>query len=304
MRYLELTVAVRPEAVEAAAEILRRHAPGGVSIEPPFEAVDEEGAASLDPDAPVCLRGWLPIPDERRPRLTALRRQLRSLGEGLTRAPRTRTVDDASWARAWKRHFPVLRVGRRLVLRPSWRRYRPRPDDLVIDLDPGMAFGTGQHETTRMCLEALEDRIQPGATALDLGTGSGVLALAAARLGAARVDAVDVDPLAVRAARENATRNGVERTVRIDEGSLVDAWPFPQPPAGRYDLVLANLSSRLVRELAPPLIEALRPDGVALVSGMVEEQEAACRAALEAAGGHIADARADGAWRLFVVTRR
>lgn len=302
MDYLELTVAVQPEAVEAATELLRRCVPAGVSIESPFEAIDEEGGVAFVPDAPVRLRAWLPLGnDGSRPALAGLRRELRDLGDALVRPLRARTVRDAAWADAWKRHFPVLRVGRRLVLRPSWRRYRPRANDAVIELDPGRAFGTGQHITTRLCLEVLEERLRPGCDVLDVGAGSGVLSIAAARLGAARVDAVDVDPTAVQATEENVARNDVGRIVRVAQGSLGEAWPFRKPATGRYDVVLANLSARIVEELARPLLAALRPDGIAIVSGIIDEREAGCRAALAAAGGRIVETRAEESWRLFIV---
>lgn len=302
MDYLELAVAVRPQSVEAVADILRRHVPAGVSIEAPYKAADEEGGVALVDDAPVRLRAWLPADGAgSRAVVVALRGELRGLGDALVRPLRTRTVRDAVWADAWKRHFRPLRVGRRLVLRPSWRRYRARKDDIVVELDPGQAFGTGQHPTTQLCLEALEERLQTGATVLDVGAGSGILSLAAALLGAAHVDTVDIDPVAVQATEENAARNGVQGLVRVGRGSLGEAWPFPEPAAGRYDLVLANLSSRIVRELARPLLAALRPDGVALVSGLIEEQEAACRGALTNAGGHVLDSRSEGDWRLLVV---
>ena len=302
MQYLELTVAVHPQAVEAAADLLRRHVPAGVSIEPPFDAIDEDGSVALDAGQPVRLRAWLPVEgDGNRAVLATLRHDLRALGDALVRPLRARVVQDESWADAWKRHFPVLRVGRRLVLRPSWRRYRPRRDDVVIDLDPGMAFGTGQHATTRLCLETLEERLAPGVAVLDVGTGSGVLSLAAALLGAARVDAVDIDPVAVRVAQENAGRNSVDEVMRVALGSLGETWPFPEPIAGRYDLVLANLSSRIVQELARPLVEALRPGGVALLSGVIEEHEVTCRAALATAGGHVTDARGEEGWLLLAV---
>ena len=303
MAFLELAVTVRPEAVEAAADLLRRYVPAGVSIEAPYEAIDEEGGVTLDEQAPVRLRAWLPAGSaSSKATIAALRRDLRSLGGDLARPLRTRTVDEASWADAWKRHFTVLHVGRKLVLQPSWRRYRRRPDDVVIKLDPGMAFGTGQHPTTRLCLEAVEERLPPDAVVLDVGAGSGILSLAAALLGAARVDAVDIDPAAVQATAENAARNGVSQIVRVSEGSLGAAWPFHEQAAGRYDLVLANLSSRLVRELAGPLLNALRPGGLALVSGIIDQHEAGCRAALETEGGRVIDSRSDDVWRLLIAT--
>ena len=302
MQYLELSLAVLPRAVETAADLLRKHVPSGVSIEPSFEAIDEDGGVAFDSEAAVALRAWLAVDGvDSQSALSALRRDLRSLGDDLARPLRSRAVADADWAEAWKRHFPVLRVGRHLVVRPSWRRHRRRREDIVIDLDPGMAFGTGQHATTRLCLQALEERLTPGAAVLDVGTGSGILAVAAALLGATRVDALDIDPAAYQAATENAARNGVEAVVRVGRGSLGKAWPFPKEATAAYDLVLANLSSRLVQELAQPLVAALRPDGVAFVSGVIEEHQNVCCAALAAAGGTITEVRADEAWRLLVM---
>jgi ribosomal protein L11 methyltransferase len=326
MDYLELTVAVRAEAAEAAADLLRRRAPAGVSIEAPYRAIDEEGGVALDPRAPVRLRAWLPTGREASATIALARRELRGLGDSLVRPLRARTVSDASWADAWKRYFRTLRVGRAIVIRPSWRRHRRKRGETVIELDPGMAFGTGQHATTQLCLEALEERIAPGAvgrppfdaaqgrlrpgpTVLDVGSGSGILSIAAALLGAKRVDAVDIDPAAVRATKENAERNGVGRIVRARRGSLGEAWPFSHAQTGRYDLVLANLSSRLAQELAEPLVAALQPfdrlraqpGGVALVSGLIDAQEAACRRALRRAGGRVLESRGREGWRLLVV---
>ncbi len=304
MDYLELAVSVRSGAVEAAADLLRRHVPAGVSIEAPYEAVDEEGGVALDEGMPVRLRAWLPLDSEgTRAGLSALRRDLRALGDAVVRPLGTRTVSDTSWAGAWKRHFRVMRVGRRLVIRPSWRSYRPRKDDIVINLDPGMAFGTGQHETTKMCLQALEERPPVRGSVLDLGCGSGILSIAAALLGARRVDALDIDPVAVKATRENADRNGIVRDIRVGRGSLGETWPFPESAAGRYDLVLANLSARIVGDLGQQLVAALRPGGAALVSGIVQDQEAACRDALAEAGGQVVGSRGEGEWRLLVVER-
>jgi ribosomal protein L11 methyltransferase len=300
--YLELSLAVLPEAVEAAADTLRRHVPSGVSIEPVTRALDEDGGVEIDASALVRLRAWLPATPAARAAIAALRVDLRVIDHGAARPLRTRLVHDEAWADAWKRHFGVQRIGKRLVIRPSWRRYRARKVDVVIDLDPGMAFGTGQHPTTRMCLEELESRLPPGATVLDVGCGSGILSIAAALLGATRVDAIDLDPAAVAATRENAARNGVERIVRVAKGSLGSEWPLRSRAAGRYDIVLANLSSRLIRELAEPLVEALAAGGVLLASGLIAEQEQACREALHAAGGGITKKRSMQGWRLLVAS--
>ncbi len=310
MRYLELTVSVQTEAVEAAAELLRRCAPAGVSIEPPYRATDEEGGYDIDPRAAVRLRVWLPSGRESTTNVATLRRDLRAL-DGIARPLRARAVDDASWANMWKRYFRTLRVGRAIVVRPPWRSYNARRGEVVVEIDPGMAFGTGQHATTQLCLEAIEERITAGDIVLDVGSGSGILSIAAALLGAKRIDAIDIDPAAVRATKENATRNGVRRAIHVRRGSLADApalsavegWPFPFVADGRYDLVLANLSSRLVQELAEPLVAALATDGVALVSGLIDAQEAACRRALRRAGGRVIESEGREGWRLLLVER-
>ncbi len=299
--HLELTVTVQPHAVEAAADVLRAHAPAGVSIEPPFEALDEDGNVAFDADAPIRVRAWLAA--GARADIDAIRSDLAALGDGLLEPLAVRAVESEAWADTWKEHFHAMRVGERLLLRPAWRTYAAQPGDVVVEIDPGQAFGTGQHATTRMCLAELERQLRPGARVLDVGSGSGVLSTAAALLGAEHVDAVDIDPAAVSATADNARRNGVDAIVRIAHGSLDAAWPFDKPPDGRYDVTLGNLSSRVVRELAGPLVSSLAPDGVALLSGIIDEQEAACVMALGAAGGRVAETLAEDDWRLLVVTR-
>lgn len=300
MDYLELSLAVREGAVEAAADLLRRYAPAGVSIEPAAEATDEDGGCRIDPEAPVRLRAWLPADGESRAAVAALRPQLRAMG-GIVRALRARVVHDSSWAETWKKYFRTLRIGRSIVIKPLWRTYGEREGDVVIEIDPGMAFGTGQHATTRLCLEAIEELMRPDARVLDVGCGSGILSTAAALLGAERVDALDIDPMAVRATAENAARNGVSAVVRVAKGSLGEEWPFEEGPSRGYELVLGNLSSRLIQAMAGQLIEALRTDGVLIASGIIDEQEAVCRAAIEQAGGRIVGVCQREVWLALVV---
>ncbi len=300
MDYLELSLAVQAEAVEAAADLLRRHAPAGVSIEPQAEPIDEDGGARIDPEAPVRLRAWLPADAEGRAAVATLRRELRAL-DGIRRPLHARAVHDSSWAEIWKKHFRTMRIGRSIVIKPSWRTHRERKHDVLLELDPGMAFGTGQHATTQLCLEAIEELLPPDATVLDVGCGSGILSIAAARLGAQHIDALDIDPLAIRATGENAARNGVGDVVRVAKGSLGEDWPFAEPQSGAYDFVLGNLSSRLLQSMAGQLVEALGSGGVLIASGIIEEQEASCRAALESAGGRVAGVCRREGWVALVV---
>jgi ribosomal protein L11 methyltransferase len=281
-RWLELAVEVPREAEEAAADILRRFAPRGVAIEPAGEA--------------VVVKAWLPdgvgIASQRR----AVRRALASLPGTV----RTRWLREEDWAEAWKAFFPVLRVSRRLVICPAWLSYRVRPSEAVIRLDPGMAFGTGQHPTTLMCLRALEETVQPGARVLDLGAGSGVLALAAARLGAASVLALDTDPLAVRAARDNVRLNGLEAIVRVEEGTLD---PSTALRTGPFDVIAANISPSAIVELAGAMAAALESGGVLIAGGFSEARAAEVAAALTAAGVVVERTLSDGEWRTMVGRR-
>ena len=165
METLELAISVRPHAVEAMADLLRHYAPAGVSIEPPFESIDEEGGVVIHENDAVRLRIWLPPGDG--PTSAAIEELRQSLGPliaDIVEPLSVSTVQEKDWADAWKEHFQVTRVGERIVLKPSWREYDPLPGDIVVELDPGRAFGTGQHETTRLCLIALEQQIDAGAT--------------------------------------------------------------------------------------------------------------------------------------------
>lgn len=287
------------------AEILSRVAPGGVTVEPVFELVEEGLSARVDPTRPVVVRAYVPamdagaVPDA----VAAVARDLghlqafglRPIGE-----LRTREVHEEDWANAWKRHFPVLRVGRRLVIRPTWRRHRAAAGEVVLALDPGMAFGTGLHPTTRLCLAGLERLadagLMAGARVLDVGCGSGILAVAAARFGAREVLGVDINPVAVEATSANARRNRVARVVRARAGSL----PVPGRPR---DLVLANLIASLLVQLAAELYAAVRPGsgasgsgGRLLASGIFGDREPEVRRALAAAGFRLVGRDEEGDW--------
>ena len=303
--WLELTVACDPEAVEAVSEILAREAPGGVSVEPAFLLVDEGLGAIFDPTRPAIVRAYLPARDA-----TAVERSVARAGEALGHLgafglreigePATRIVHEADWAAAWKQHFPVLRVGRRLVIRPTWRRHRRAPGDVVIAMDPGMAFGTGLHPTTRLCLAGIEGWADGGLLArgsardgrarlLDLGCGSGVLAVAAGLLGAGEVVGLDTDPIAVEATRANARRNGMAGHLAVRRGSLPSGEPS-------FDLLVANLVGTLLVDLAGRIREEIRPGGRLLASGIFIDREPEVAVALEAAGMVVAERAADGDW--------
>jgi ribosomal protein L11 methyltransferase len=303
--WLELSVAADVEAVEAVSEILSRVAPGGATVEPAFELVEEGLAARLDPSRPSIVRAYVPARDPvaaERAAATAAEAlgHLQAFGLRTIGDVTTRVVQEADWAEAWKAHFPVLRVGRRLVIRPTWLEHEPGPDDVVVDLDPGMAFGTGLHPTTRLCLAAIEavaDRgLLEGATVLDVGCGSGILSIAAAKLGAAHVLGVDIDPIAIEATRANAATNGEAGRIDARVGSLPSG-------DGPHDVVLANLIASVLVALAPALRDELRPGGIVVASGIYVDREDEVRSALEAAGLRVGDRTAEGDWVALEVTR-
>ncbi len=293
------------EAVEAVSEILGRVASGGVSVEPAFELVDEGLGARLDPRRPSIVRAYLPARDpaaaeEAVAEVGVALGHLQAFGLRPIGELTTRRVHEADWASAWKAHFPVLRVGRRIVVRPTWRRHRARPDDVVLALDPGMAFGTGLHPTTRLCLGALDERSTDGGVGgrvLDVGCGSGILSIAAAKLGARSVLGVDTDPIAVEATIANARRNRLARTVRARQGSI----PTGEEP---FDLVLANLIASLLVTLAGGLRDELRAGGRLLASGIFVDREADVRAAFDDVGFEVIRRTVEGDWVALEAVRR
>ncbi len=305
--WLEIAVDADIEAVEAISEILGRVATGGTSVEPAYDLVDEGLGARIDPTRPATIRGYVPARDASTAEAAAAQVAvalghlqafgLRSIGD-----LRTRIVHEQDWAEAWKAHFPVLRVGRRIVIRPTWRRHRRLPDDVVLALDPGMAFGTGLHPTTRLCLAMLErlaDRgVLQGARVLDVGCGSGILAIAALRLGAASALGVDTDPIAIEASLANARRNRLIRRTAARVGSL----PSGEAP---FRVVLANLIAGVLVPLAPLLAAEVGTEGTLLASGIFVDREAEVVNAFEAEGLRIRDRAAEGEWvALEASTRR
>ena len=301
--WLELSVEVDAEAVEAVTEILGRVAPGGTSVEPAFSLVDEGLGAQVDPDRPAIVRAYVPARDP-----AAVERAVGIAAEALGHLQafglrpigelRRRIVDEADWADAWKEHFPVLRVGRRIVVRPTWRDHRPRPDDVVLALDPGMAFGTGLHPTTRLCLAAIESLADGGQVAgrrvLDVGCGSGILSVAAAKLGAAEVLGVDTDPIAIEATGANAARNDVQDRVAPREGSLPS-------DGGPWELVLANLIASLLVTLAPQLAGEMSRGGRLVASGIFVDREREVADAFAREGLQVAGRSAEGDWVALIL---
>jgi ribosomal protein L11 methyltransferase len=283
MEWLEVSVRVVPEAAEAVAEVLSRYAPEGVAI-----------AAGTDDeiDQPVTVTAYLLVDEH-------VERKRRQVAEGLAHLshiwsvipePVFTFIEDTDWTAKWKERIPVLHLGPKVVIKPSWRTYVPAPGEIVLEMDPGMAFGTGLHPTTQLCITAIEELVQPGMDVLDLGTGTGILAMLSAHLGADRVLAVDTDENAVIAARRNVRSNHLDRKIEFVHGSLADV-------RGRYDLVLANILTPVIIDMATAgLADRLKAGGVTVASGILEEQAQSVVTALDQAGLRVTDQDQLGDW--------
>jgi len=285
MKWLELTVRTHPEAVESVSELMSRYTPGGVAIEEPFELIDEGQEYRVLTGQPVQVHAYLPLDgkeEEARQHVAEGLWHLASLGEHFVGDLQTRIVNEEDWANAWKDYFHVTHIGQRLVIRPSWRAYEPKDDEVVLELDPGMAFGTGLHPTTRMCLEQVERRTRAGMRVLDVGTGSGILALGAAKLGAASVYCIDNSSVAVESAAANAAVNNLSDKITVVQGVLDEAEAARM--AGQYDLVLVNIIAHVIGGMAAQLARVLAPGGWLIASGIIEARRGDAQPALLAAG--------------------
>ncbi len=285
-RWLEIAVPAHAEAVEAVSEILSRVGYNGIAVEVPLErgaGADHTVKAYLVEDADAFAK----VSDVR----DALG-HLQAFGLGPIGELVARRVDDKDWLESWKAEFVPIRIGAFLV-RPTWSE-AVAGDSVELVLDPGMAFGTGLHPTTQQCLEALSMLPLEGKSVLDVGTGSGILAIAAAKRGASPVVAVDTDSLAVGAARENAVRNGV--AIPVGEGSAADV-------PGRFDVVIANIVSPVLQRIAPDLAARLSGGGTLLVAGISAPAERATREALESARLEVLDRTVRDDWVALALGR-
>ena len=238
--------------------------------------------------SPVSVTGYLPVDERLENTLLTLRSALGDAFPPPTPEITIRFVAEEDWADAWKQYFKPQRIGDRFVVKPTWEPFTPAAQDLVIEIDPGMAFGTGLHATTRLCLRALEKRVEPDMTVADVGTGSGILAVGAALLGATYVEATDIDPLAVRIARENVAVNHLEDRISVDVASA--------PLTGPFQLIVANILADVILAMTADLYDALMPEGLLVASGIIESRAEDVRRGLEFAEFKILQTDSDGEW--------
>ena len=298
---IELSVLVDSEAAEAVSELFNRYNGGG------YEEDSEAGEASGG-GAVIEATGF---DDEEQYYDAAHRFVVKTyIKPGVRGAEIRRQIEDGLWRLsliypipAWKKFYKPLRVGHHVVLKPSWEEFVAQPGDLIVELDPGMAFGTGLHPTTRLCIAALEEVVQPGDTVLDVGTGSGVLSIVAAKLGATSILATDIDPIAVQVTHENVAINGLT----VGDAFQIRQESIPAGLAGHFQLIVANILAEVIVGLFDskygnvPLAEPLAPGGTMILSGIIDEKAPMVIEAAARYGLHLVERKQESDWVALIM---
>jgi len=278
LQWAEVSVDTSHEAMDFVSEILQELGAAGVVIEDPAllnEYIrsglwDYTDLKESEETEVVRVKAYWALDEELEGKLQRLAARLDDLtAHGIDKgagAVSWKAVADEDWAETWKEFFHTEKIGARTVIKPTWEEYEAKAREIVVELDPGAAFGTGQHATTSLCIRALEDLVRPGMTVFDVGTGSGVLAIVAAKLGAKRVEAVDFDPVAVRVTRENVRQNGAEDVVHTERSDLLKSV------AGEADLIIANIIADIIVRLFGEVKGSLAAGGTMLLSGIIEDR--------------------------------
>jgi ribosomal protein L11 methyltransferase len=304
--WVELAVSCAPEAVEIVAALLADYGLNeSVVIEAPFTQDPNSDEVQVEPAQPVDVRTFLEADyydEATTATIAAVRQALAQLGEEysigqlIVRTLGVYKGEEEDWAEAWLRYSSKLSVTDRVVMIAPWfTTYEPAPEEIAIALETGVAFGSGGHTATRHAVQALQETVRPGERVLDVGTGSGILALVAARLGASAVDAVDIDPVAVNVAQGNVARNGLGDIVRVELGSVDPGQPF----SGTYDVVVANNMNSILIELAAGMTSAVRAGGTLILSGIADYREESVRETYEALGWRLVQREQDD-WVMLI----
>ena len=312
MQYIELTVHTTTEASELVADVMWRYTQGGVAVSDARDVIalmkGENGVfwdyideSLQNPSDDVLVKCFL-TPERADGEIAAIRRELDEMrmrgGLSFGSLEETRrTIDGDDWIGIWKKHFRPLHVGAHIVVVPAWIDYRPQAGETIVLLDSNMAFGTGEHETTAMCLELLQDYLKAGDTVLDVGCGSGILGIAAAKLGAKRAYLSDIDPVAVESAAHNAEKNGVRERVFAARADLLDEKQIAA------DMVLANITAEVLVRLAPGIPRSLKAGGTLILSGIIGSRLAAVKEAFRAQGLALLREERRGEWYALAFRR-
>lgn len=307
MNYLEVAVYTTTQASDAVAEVLMEAGASGVSIEDEADiALNQRPEGEWDYIAPdiyshlageVRVACYLARDDELRGRLEQIKNRMEDLlrlsdeywivGSGRIA---TRVVRQDDWANAWKKYYTSVKVGKNLVVVPTWEHYQPENNEIVIHLDPGMAFGTGTHETTMMCMEMLEKIVQPGDAMLDIGCGTGILSLCTARLGVKSIIAIDKDPVAVRVCKENIALNRLQKKIKVVRGDLLDK-SYP-----KVDILAVNIVADAIIKVLRHVSRVMHDHTQLICSGIIKDREQDVLESIEQAGLVVVERMEMGEW--------
>ena len=303
MDWQEIVVTTTKEASDAVANLLQEQGSGGVVIDDPEVVREYIDHANWDAYAlpesllklkNVKIKAYYPINDNLPKKIEQIKFKLNQLdGEiipGSLIAMEFSQLAEEDWAHAWKAFYKPVKVGQKIVIKPTWEDYKQKGQEIIVELDPGMAFGTGTHDTTVMCIQALEEIIQGGEHIYDVGTGSGVLAITAAKLGADWVKAIDLDEVAVKVATQNVEQNHVADKVRVMVGNLLDM------AKDKVQIVVANIIAVVIVDLCPAVAEVLPSGGVFIASGIIDERWPQVQKALIDNGFNIKEVKRSKEW--------
>ncbi|MDK2822669.1 MAG: ribosomal protein methyltransferase [Clostridia bacterium] len=306
MNWLEVKVTTVQGAIEGIANIFHEMGAGGVVIEDPQliamyarrgEWDDHEFDNDLLETEAVVIKGYLPMDQYLLGKLEDIKQELLYLQVRLESIPielDVAEVQEEDWANSWKAYFKPEKVGNKTVIKPSWEDYLPREGELIIELDPGMAFGTGNHATTALCIRLLEEYMKPGVEVFDVGTGSGVLSILAAKLGARSVQALDYDTVAVEAAQNNISKNNLKDVISVIHSDLLDK------ALGKADLIIANIVADIIIRLVPDIPDKLKREGIFICSGIIDERKKDVLEVLKKYAFDVIEVREDAGWVAIV----
>lgn len=310
MKWCEISIQTSHEAVELIAEIFRDLGASGVVIEDPELVNDYITSGKWDyTDIPIAKetevvveKAYLPVNGELEGRIQTLQQEIKTLASrGVNTAPAVLTtaeLQDEDWSDTWKQYFHTEKPGERVVIKPTWEEYEPKDDEVVIELDPGAAFGTGTHATTSMCIRQLEKLVKPGMTVFDVGTGSGILSIISAKLGAKNIQAVDYDDSVLKIVEENLEQNNVQDIISVAQSDLM------QNVHGKAELVIANIIADIIIRLFDQLDEHLEKGGTLLTSGIIEDRIEDVLAAAEKHGYGVVERLENKGWACITFKRK
>jgi ribosomal protein L11 methyltransferase len=300
LKWLEVKVTTSVEAEEAITNIMHEVGAGGVVIEDPNDLKmlnDDSEWDYVDPDMivnsdKVVISAYFPLMPNTIDKVSIIKDRIMGLKEyNLDIGDftfETSEVDDDDWANSWKKYYKPFKIGKRVVIKPSWEDYKPEENEIVVELDPGMAFGTGSHETTKMCIEFLEDNVKPNNVVFDVGCGTGILSIVSSKLGAKKVYAVDLDDVAIKVATLNVKLNNLNN-VEVLKSDLLHEL------TGKADLIVANIIADIIIKATYDIYEKLNENGIFISSGIIKDRK---DDVLDAISKYfdIIDIKEDGEW--------